>query len=347
MNSISNNHNQRNGRTPPRDTRDVHSSRSHARSSPSPNSPPSSSLSNDASPHKTKLADITTDTIVDTDSDSELSTEFTQTAHQPPPSSPLRRLHQSMHVQPQSPNAHTKHDSDPALDDEEEEEEAMNHAISEMESALQIQKRKYGNQHATISHTLHALAIEYKLVKRFDTAIMYMKDAIDVVDGRLDSLLHEELQMQRESEMRMEYVDGMDIPTGLDTIHSKKQKSQKHPASSGSSQSSVFADSKSKYEAILSSSASRATQRKTIHILTEKSVLYSTLANIYKSRSMFREAMDYYLLAVNMLIEAGYSGDSRRVKMLVRIMKRVEALRRSSGLIGSGGGENEEGDEEH
>jgi tetratricopeptide (TPR) repeat protein len=339
MNSISNNHNQRNGRTPPRDTRDVHSSRSHARSSPSPNSPPSSS-------HKTKLADITTDTIVDTDSDSELSTEFTQTAHQPPPSSPLRRLHQSMHVQPQSPNAHTKHDSDPALDDEEEEEEAMNHAISEMESALQIQKRKYGNQHATISHTLHALAIEYKLVKRFDTAIMYMKDAIDVVDGRLDSLLHEEMQMQRESEMRMEYVDGMDIPTGLDTIHSKKQKSQKHPASSGSSQSSAFADSKSKYEAILSSSASRATQRKTIHILTEKSVLYSTLANIYKSRSMFREAMDYYLLAVNMLIEAGYSGDSRRVKMLVRIMKRVEALRRSSGLIGSGGGENENENEE-
>ena len=165
-----------------------------------------------------------------------------------------------------------------------------------------------------------------------------MKDAIDVVDGRLDSLLHEEMQMQRESEMRMEYVDGMDmdIPTGLDAIaiHSKKHKSkQPHASYSSGSQAS-------KYEAILSSSASKATQRKTIHILTEKSVLYSTLANIYKSRSMFREAMDYYLLAVNMLIEAGYSGDSRRVKMLVRIMKRVEALRRSSGLSGN----EEEGD---
>ena len=39
--------------------------------------------------------------------------------------------------------------------------------------------------------------------------------------------------------------------------------------------------------------------------------------------------------SVNALIEAGYSGDSRRVKMLLRIMKRVEVLRRN-GESGSG-----------
>ncbi len=64
-----------------------------------------------------------------------------------------------------------------------------------------------------------------------------------------------------------------------------------------------------------------------VKILEEKSAMYSCLGNIYRMRKLFREALDYYVRSCDMLVEAGYSGESRRVTMLVRIMRRTEVER--------------------
>jgi len=37
--------------------------------------------------------------------------------------------------------------------------------------------------------------------------------------------------------------------------------------------------------------------------------------------------MDYYVKSCDMLVEAGYSGESKRVSMMVRLMRRTEAER--------------------
>ena len=73
--------------------------------------------------------------------------------------------------------------------------------------------------------------------------------------------------------------------------------------------------------------ATRARKIQMIRLLEEKSVIYSCLGNIYRMRKLHREAMDYYVRSCDMLVEAGYSGESKRVSMMVRIMRRLEAER--------------------
>ena len=64
-----------------------------------------------------------------------------------------------------------------------------------------------------------------------------------------------------------------------------------------------------------------------IQILEEKSVLLSCLGNVYRARRLYREALDYYVKSCEMLVEAGYSGESKRVSMMIRIMRRTEEER--------------------
>ncbi len=62
-------------------------------------------------------------------------------------------------------------------------------------------------------------------------------------------------------------------------------------------------------------------------LLEAKSTFYSCLGNIFRMRKLYREAMDYYVKSCDMLVEAGYRGESKRVSMMVRIMRRTEAER--------------------
>jgi uncharacterized protein YqgV (UPF0045/DUF77 family) len=46
---------------------------------------------------------------------------------------------------------------------------------------------------------------------------------------------------------------------------------------------------------------------------------------------MYKDAMDNYLQSLGMLVEADFSGQSPRVSMMVRIMKRAEQERKALG----------------
>lgn len=61
----------------------------------------------------------------------------------------------------------------------------------------------------------------------------------------------------------------------------------------------------------------------TLRLLEEKSVLYACQASVYRMKNMFTESMDSYVNSVDTLVEAGYDGTSRRICMLMRIMKRA------------------------
>lgn len=65
----------------------------------------------------------------------------------------------------------------------------------------------------------------------------------------------------------------------------------------------------------------------TLNMLEEKAMLYSCLGNIFRLRTLYNEAIDNYLKSCEMLVEAGYSGESKRVSMIVRIMRRTESER--------------------
>lgn len=70
--------------------------------------------------------------------------------------------------------------------------------------------------------------------------------------------------------------------------------------------------------------ASEAEKTEIIHLLEEKSTLYSCLGNIFRMKRLYREAVDCYMKSCEMLVEAGYSGESKRVAMMVRIIRRTE-----------------------
>jgi tetratricopeptide (TPR) repeat protein len=61
------------------------------------------------------------------------------------------------------------------------------------------------------------------------------------------------------------------------------------------------------------------------YMLEEKSVLYSCLGTIYRLRRLYNESIDYYIKSCDMLVDAEYTGECHRVKMMVRILKRTEA----------------------
>jgi tetratricopeptide (TPR) repeat protein len=64
-------------------------------------------------------------------------------------------------------------------------------------------------------------------------------------------------------------------------------------------------------------------ESQTMRLLEEKSVLYACQASVYRRRNMFTQSMDSYVNSVDTLVEAGYDGTSRRICMLMRIMKRA------------------------
>lgn len=176
-----------------------------------------------------------------------------------------------------------------------EDERHNNHSVKEMQEALDIQLRKYGRYHYCITRSLHALALEYKKQGRFDKAKSFLKEAQDILDERLEMMIAEVIQDIEEDEAQ-----------GTLDLHS------------GSSKFVLVKDY-----------ASNVTKRYFAHLMEEKSALYSCQANIYRKRKMFKEAMDYYVKSINMLVEADYPGDSPRVAMLVRIMKRTDTERKS------------------
>ena len=222
------------------------------------------------------------------------------------------------------------------------------HAITEMEQALDIQRKKHGNLHPCITASLHALALEYKTIRKYDKAILYIRDAVGVVDDRIDAVF---VELLNDEDVDMDVIDEGsmdDVRMDLDAkMHGRGQRQGQHSEHQSPSPSpspsppppsspprratgrSRKGDEESKYTQILTNAqVPSATKRYTVHLLTEKSVLYSTLANVYNVRKMYKEAMEYYVHSVNMLVEAGYDGDSKRVAMMLRIMKRLETNRR-------------------
>lgn len=68
----------------------------------------------------------------------------------------------------------------------------------------------------------------------------------------------------------------------------------------------------------------------TLRLLEEKSVIFACQASVYRMRNMFTESMDSYVSSVDTLVEAGYDGTSRRICMLMRIMKRAAFQQRGN-----------------
>ena len=170
------------------------------------------------------------------------------------------------------------------------------HSIKELLEALEIQKKKLGRHNASVTKMLHALALEYKAQERYDKSILCIREAITILDERLEKLLQEVID-----EMETTHVQDFMV-TG-----------------------------NSKYN-FIKENASNITRSYMTHLLEEKSVMYSCLANMYKKRRMYKEAMDNYLQSLSMLVEADFPGESPRVSMMVRIMKRAEHERKMEEL---------------
>jgi hypothetical protein len=139
---------------------------------------------------------------------------------------------------------------------------------------------------------LHSLALEYKTQERYETSVQCLREALCILDERLDKLVK---QVQEEMEMQI---------------------------------SDLEHEESSKYN-IIKENASKITMAYMRHLLEEKSVMFACLGNMYKGRKMYKEAMDNYLLSLGMLVEADFSGQSPRVSMMVRIMKRAEQERKA------------------
>ena len=172
-------------------------------------------------------------------------------------------------------------------------DDKTNHAVAEMEAALKIQKKRLGRHHPSVTRSLHALALEYKAQGKFDRAIVYIKDALENLDEKLELIVAE---------------------IEADEDYAKVDVSRKRHESKLS---------------IVKERAPNATKLYIVHLLEEKSVFYSCLANLYRERSMYKDAMENYVESVNMLVEADYAGDSPRVSMMLRIMKRMENERKN------------------
>ena len=174
----------------------------------------------------------------------------------------------------------------------------MNNAVIEMEAGLEVQLKIKGRHHSCITRSQHALALEYKSQGRYEKAAFYIKEAQEILDERLALLVAE---VEDENESSPDDPD-RDLPKRTDGLQ---------------------------YD-IIKTHASNVTKRYFAHLVEEKSVMYSCLANMYKKRGMYKEAMDNYVNSINMLVEADYPGDSPRVTMMVRLLKRTEAERKSN-----------------
>jgi len=176
-------------------------------------------------------------------------------------------------------------------DDNNDEEDGKNHAIKSIEEALEIQKRNFGEKHPTIARTLHSLALEYRSHQQYDRAMMHLREALDILDDKLESIRN-----------RVEI----------------------------SSQSSHGKSMNMNMKNMSTITTTSTSMNETNSTLEQKSALCACLANIYKLRQCYKEAMEYYLQSINLLVEANHPGDSPRISMLMRIMKRMESARKQS-----------------
>lgn len=178
-------------------------------------------------------------------------------------------------------------------------DDQLNHSVKEMEAGLEVEKKKKGKHHACVTRSLHALALEYKSLGRYEKAGMCINESQGILDERLAVLV---AGVKAENELSLD-ADGNSIQ---------------------------IKDDGSQY-GIIKTHSSNITRRYFAHLMEEKSVIYSCLASMYKKRGMYKEAMDNYVHSVNMLVEAEYPGDSDRVTMMVRMMKRTEEERKALG----------------
>lgn len=176
-----------------------------------------------------------------------------------------------------------------------------NHSIEEMSEALEIQKKRLGRHHPSVTKSLHSLALEYNAQEKYEKTVLCLREALGILDERLDRLVKE---VQEEMEMETETQTNIN--------------------------SALVAEDNSKYD-IIKEHASKITRAYMTHLLEEKSVMFACLGNMYKTRRMYKDAMDNYLQSLGMLVEADFSGQSPRVSMMVRIMKRAEQERKALG----------------
>lgn len=169
-----------------------------------------------------------------------------------------------------------------------------NHVINCIEEALSIQKTKLGDDHPSVTRSLHSLALEYKVRGRYDKSVYLLKSALDLLEVRKSPFCN---------------IVNQGRDSGDD-------------ASVDSCESSVCASS-------VASFGSSVALSEVVDLHEEQSVLYSCLGNVYMLRGMYKEATDCYVNAVNKLVEADYDGSSKRVIMLLRILKRAEFKRRN------------------
>jgi tetratricopeptide (TPR) repeat protein len=193
------------------------------------------------------------------------------------------------------------------------------HIIQTIEEALVLEKTKLGIYDPSVTHTLHSLALEYKLRGRYEKAIEYLKEALDLLNQRLPPSFIMDQGAAPTSvgggERENYYTNGEDDDAS--SMHS----------------GSIFSSSNYTHNNSSISQLVLHEQEDVLEILEEKSVLFACLGNIYKLRRMYKEAGEYYVQSINMLVEADYEGDSPRVAMMVRILKRTESerMRRSRG----------------
>jgi hypothetical protein len=156
-----------------------------------------------------------------------------------------------------------------------------------LKQSLILQKAKLGIEHPSVTKAIHSLAIEYKMQGKLNKAVLLFREGVDLLDVRLGKEM-----VQTENETNDD-------------------------------------DSRCSAETMLSVVENASGERKAeiVKLLEEKSMFYSCLGNIFRMRRLFREAMDYYVKSCDMLVEAGYSGESKRVAMMVRIMRRTEMER--------------------
>jgi len=176
------------------------------------------------------------------------------------------------------------------------------HIIQCIEEALSLQKEKLGNDHPSVTRTLHSLALEYKVRGRYDKAIFNLKEALELLATRICPF--------------------SDIVTG----RSSEDVDERDAASINSCESSIYGSS-------VESFAASVPLGEAVILHEEQSVIYSCMGNVYTMRGMHVEAADCYVKSINMLVEADYDGASSRIAMMVRLLKRAETRRRQPKAI--------------
>jgi len=168
------------------------------------------------------------------------------------------------------------------------------YSIQCTEEALSLQRNKLGNEHPSVTLTLHSLALEYKSRDRYDEAMYYLKGALKLLVVRMTPF-YDIVRIGEEDVMDNASIDSCESSTCVSLVASLA--------------SSVSLDG-------------------AVALYEEMSVVYSCMGNIYTLKGMSNEAADCYTNSVNMLVEANYDGASTRLTMMLRILERAKFRRR-------------------